>query len=82
MNRLSRYFSVILGVSMACLLMGLMFSSTLLCGLGLAALVSIPIFRAIYAALWFYYNKNLQGFWFSVLVLIALGASMYWGAGH
>ncbi len=61
---------------MFCLLSGTISGINKLSYLGLAILISIPICRAIYSALWFVKIKNLRGMWFSLAVILALAVSM------
>lgn len=79
MKLLSRWFSILLGISMAFLLMGLFDKSQSLLSTGLAILISIPVFRAIYSAVWFAKLKHYQGMWFSIIVVAALMTSMLMG---
>lgn len=82
MNKLSRYFSYFLGSSMALLFAGFVFDDLFILKLGLFTLISIPIFRGLYACVYFYNIRNSQGFWFSAAALILLFASAYLGAIH
>lgn len=79
MTRLSQSFLVLLMASMSLLVAGLgLQNDTLLRG-GLSLLIAIPIFRAIYATLWFYSQKKIRAMWLSISALAALAISILLG---